>query len=292
MNEDKHPDAVEGLGRFLRSRRELLSPTAAGLPSTGPRRVPGLRRDEVAALAGVSTGYYVRLEQGREHNPSRRVLEAVAQVLRLSDEDRLHLLRMARPPARRGRPPRRVERAGGHLRRLIDGWAGTPAFIIGRAQDILATNDLATALHCDFTQSDNVLRMLFLDPAAKEVYRNPERAMLRAVADLRQTATQTPDDPRIVELVGELAVRSGDFRSLWAREHSRVPPYEVTRMRHSAVGDLELRHEAFHVRSAPGQQLIVLQADPASPSADALALLGSLSAPSPAREEQDSAADG
>ncbi|MFJ4648235.1 helix-turn-helix transcriptional regulator [Streptomyces bobili] len=279
MNKDKHPDTVEGLGRFLRSRRELLSPAAVGLPSTGRRRVPGLRRDEVAALAGVSASYYMRLEQGRELNPSHRVLEAVARVLQLSDEDRLHLFRTVQPTTRRMRSAFRVERASPPLRQLIESWTRTPAFIIGHAQDVLAANDLAQALYCDFTQRDNILRMLFLDPAAKDFYRNPQRAKHRAVADLQQTATQTPDDPRILELVGELSVRSGEFRSLWAREYSRVPPYEIKQMHHSAIGDLELRHEALNIRSAPGQQLIVLQADPGSASADALSLLGSISAP-------------
>ncbi|MFF1326670.1 helix-turn-helix transcriptional regulator [Streptomyces chartreusis] len=292
MDKDKHPDTVEGLGRFLRSRRELLSPAAVGLPSTGRRRVPGLRRDEVAALAGVSASYYVRLEQGRELNPSQRVLEAVARVLQLSDEDRLHLFRTAQPTTRRMRPPFRVERVTPPLRQLIESWTRTPAFIIGHAQDILAANDLAKALYSDFAQRDNVLRMLFLDPAAKAFYRSPQRAKRRAVADLQQTATQSPDDPRILELVGELSVRSGEFRSLWAQEYSRVPPYESKQMHHSAVGDLELRHEALTIRSAPGQQLIILHAEPDSASADALSLLSAISAPAlSSRTQQESGTD-
>ncbi|WP_026178723.1 helix-turn-helix transcriptional regulator [Streptomyces hokutonensis] len=279
MDNDTRPDPVEGLGRFLRSRRERVSPADAGLPGSGRRRVPGLRRDEVAALAGVSAGYYSRLEQGRELSPSVRVLEAMARALRLGDEDRRELFRLARPTARRTKSPVRVERVRPHLRQLIESWTRTPAFVIGHAQDLLATNSLTDALYGDFAQRDNVLRMLFLDPAAKTFYRNAERAKDRAVADLQQTAASTPEDPRILELVGELSVRSAEFRSLWAREYTRVPPYEVKRMRHSVVGELELRHEALTIRSAPGQQLIILQAEPDSPSADALALLGSLSAP-------------
>ncbi|MFJ6086968.1 helix-turn-helix transcriptional regulator [Streptomyces sp. NPDC092369] len=278
MYKDTPPDSVEGLGQFLRSRRERITPADAGLPTTGRRRVPGLRRDEVAALAGVSPGYYSRLEQGRELTPSVRVLDAMARVLRLADEERRELFRLARPAGRRTKPPSRVERVRPHLRQLIESWTGTPAFVIGHAQDLLATNALADALYRDFAQHDNVLRMLFLDPAAKTFYRSPERAKHRAVADLQQTAASTPEDPRILELVGELSVRSGEFRSLWAREYTRVPPYEVKRMHHSVVGDLELRHEALAIRSAPGQQLIILQAEPGSPSADGLALLGSVSA--------------
>ncbi|MEV0471689.1 helix-turn-helix transcriptional regulator [Streptomyces prunicolor] len=279
MYNDTRPDPAEGLGQFLRSRRERVGPTEVGLSGSGRRRVPGLRRDEVATLAGVSPSYYSRLEQGRELSPSVRVLEAMARVLRLTEEDRLELFRLARPTDRRTKSPSRVERVHPHLRQLIESWTRTPAFIIGHAQDLLATNALADALYRDFAQHDNVLRMLFLDPAAKTFYRSPERAKDRAVADLQQTAASTPEDPRVLELVGELSVRSGEFRSLWAREYTRVPPYEVKRMRHSVVGDLELRHEALNIRSAPGQQLIILQAEPDSPSADGLALLGSLSAP-------------
>lgn len=277
MHNDTHRDPVEGLGQFLRSRRERLSPAAAGLPGAGRRRVPGLRRDEVATLAGVSVSYYSRLEQGRELSPSLRVLEALARVLRLGEEEKRELFRLAQPAARRTRSAFRIERVSPHLRQLIESWTRTPAFIIGHAQDLLATNALADALYRDFAHHDNVLRMLFLDPAAKSFYRSPERAKHRAVADLRQTAASTPEDPRILELVGELSVRSGEFRSLWAREYTRVPPYEVKQIHHSAVGDLELRHEALAIRSAPGQQLIVLQAEPGSPSADGLALLSSLS---------------
>ncbi|MGW0832345.1 helix-turn-helix transcriptional regulator [Streptomyces prunicolor] len=278
-NDDVRHGPVEGLGQFLRSRRERVSPADVGLTGSGRRRVPGLRRDEVATLAGVSPSYYSRLEQGRELSPSVRVLEAMARVLRLTEEDRLELFRLARPTDRRTKSPSRVERVRPHLRQLIESWTRTPAFVIGHAQDLLATNALADALYRDFAQHDNVLRMLFLDPAAKRFYRSPERAKDRAVADLQQTAASAPEDPRVLELVGELSVRSGEFRSLWAREYTRVPPYEVKRMRHSVVGDLELRHEALNIRSAPGQQLIILQAEPDSPSADGLALLGSLSAP-------------
>ncbi|GGK21545.1 transcriptional regulator [Streptomyces camponoticapitis] len=240
MANDNRPDPVEGLGPFLRSGRERLSPADAGLPSAGRRRVPGLRRDEVATLAGVSPSYYSRIEQGRELSPSPRVLESLARVLRLGEEERQELFRLAAPTARRTKSPSRVERVRPHLRQLIESWTRTPAFIIGHAQDLLATNALTDALYRDFARRDNVLRMLFLDPAAKTLYRNAERAKHRAVADLQATAASTPEDPRILELVGELSVRSAEFRSLWAREYTRVPPYDVKRMHHSLVGELEL----------------------------------------------------
>ncbi|MFF2846422.1 helix-turn-helix transcriptional regulator [Streptomyces sp. NPDC058001] len=286
MYNDTRPDPVEGLAQFLRSHRERVSPADAGLPSVGRRRVPGLRRDEVAALAGISLSYYSRLEQGREVSPSLRVLEAMARVLRLGEVDKRELFRLARPAARRRTTsPSRVERVRPHLRQLIESWTRTPAFIIGHAQDLLATNALADALYRDFAQHDNVLRMLFLDPAAKTFYRNAERAKHRAVADLQQTAADTPEDPRVLQLVGELSVHSGEFRSLWAREYSRLPPYDIKQMYHSGVGELELRHEALSIRSAPGQQLIILQAEPSSASADCLALLSAISAPDVPRQQ-------
>ncbi|MFE5091916.1 helix-turn-helix transcriptional regulator [Streptomyces sp. NPDC056638] len=279
MDNNTHFSPVEGLGTFLRSRRERLTPAAAGLPTAGRRRAPGLRRDEVATLAGVSLSYYSRLEQGHQVRPSPRVLESIARVLQLGDEDKKVLFQLALPGSRRARAPVRVERVRPHLRQLIESWTRTPAFIIGHAQDLLATNALADALYRDFAQHDNVLRMLFLDPAAKTFYRSPERARRRAVADLQQTAASTPEDPRILELVGELSVRSGEFRTLWAREYTRVLPYEIKQVFHSVVGELELRHEALNIRSVPGQQLVVLQAEPGSSTADGLALLGSVSTP-------------
>ncbi len=285
MDSDTRPGPEGGLGRFLRSRRERLGPASAGLPGAGRRKVPGLRRDEVAALSDISPGYYGRLEQGRELRPSPRVLEALACALQLGDEDRAELFRLARPDSRRTKPPSRVERVRPHLRRLIEEWTRTPAFVIGHAQDLLAANALADALYRSFALNDNVLRMLFLDPAAKSFYRNPEQARHRAVADLQQTAARTPQDARTRELVGELSVRSGEFRALWAREYARVPPYDVEQIHHPVVGDLELRHEAFGIRSVPGQQLIVLQAEPGSASATGLALLSSLGAPGPTPRE-------
>ncbi|MFI1865326.1 helix-turn-helix transcriptional regulator [Streptomyces jumonjinensis] len=285
MESDTRPGPGGGLGQFLRSRRERLGPAAAGLPGEGRRRVPGLRRDEVAALSDISLSYYSRLEQGRELRPSPRVLEALACALQLGDEDRAELFRLARPDIRRTKSPSRVERVRPHLRQLIEDWIRTPAFIIGHAQDLLATNALADALYRDFALHDNVLRMLFLDPAAKSFYRSPEQARHRAVADLQLTAARTPQDPRTLELVGELSVRSGEFRALWACEYARVPPYDVKQIHHPVVGYLELRHEALNIRSVPGQQLIILQAEPGSPSAAGLALLSSLSAPEPPPQE-------
>ncbi|MFF2127336.1 helix-turn-helix transcriptional regulator [Streptomyces olivochromogenes] len=285
MDTDKDPAAENALGGFLRARRAQLRPEATGLPTSGRRRVPGLRREEVATLAGVSTDYYMRLEQGRERHPSQQVLEAVARALRLDDEAVAHLYRVATPTARRTRRAPRVERVAPHLRRLLDAWSDTPAFVLGHALDVLARNRLAGALYAGFTHPDNLLRMTFLDPAAHHFYRDWDRAAESSVATLRRAAGTDPEDPRLRELIGELSMKSADFRVLWARHDVRGKTREAKLFHHAQVGDLELHYEAFTVNSAPTRQLIVYQAEPGSTSDDALALLGSLSVgPVPAQD--------
>ncbi|RPF39158.1 helix-turn-helix transcriptional regulator [Streptomyces sp. TLI_185] len=277
MDTDKDDPAAENaLGGFLRARRARLRPQDVGIPASGRRRVPGLRREEVATLAGVSTDYYMRLEQGRERHPSQQILEAVARALRLDDEAVAHLFRVAGPRNRRTRRAPRVERVAPHMRRLLDTWSGTPAFVLGPALDILARNRLASALHAGFTHSDNLLRMTLLDPAARHFYLDWDRAAESTVAALRRSAGIDPDDARLSQLVGELSMKSPDFRVLWARQDVRGKTREAKLFHHAQVGDLELHYESFTVNSAPTQQLVVYQAEPGSTSADALALLGSL----------------
>ncbi len=278
MDTEKHPLAENALGGFLRARRAQLRPEDAGLPTSGRRRVPGLRREEVATLAGVSADYYMRLEQGRERHPSRQVLEAVAKALRLDDDAVAHLYRVATPTTRRARRAPRIERVSPQLRRLLDTWCGTPAFVLGNALDVLARNELAAALFTGFRSCDNLLRMTFLDPAAHHFYRDWDRAAESCVAALRRAVGIDPDDPRLIEIVGELSMKSAEFRALWARHDVRGKTREAKLFHHAEVGDLELHYEAFTVNSARGQQVIVYQAEAGSPSADALALLGSLTA--------------
>ncbi|MFK4105130.1 helix-turn-helix transcriptional regulator [Streptomyces sp. NPDC019531] len=280
MDTDKGPAAENALGGFLRARRAQLRPEDTGLPTTGRRRVPGLRREEVATLAGVSTDYYMRLEQGRERHPSRQILEAVARALQLDDAAVAHLFQVATPTTRRTRRALRVERVAPPLRRLLDTWTTTPAFVLGHALDVLAGNRLASALYAGFAHSDNLLRMTFLDPAARGFHRDWDRAAESTVATLRRAAGIDPEDIRLRELVGELSLKSADFRDLWARHDVRGKTREAKLFHHPQVGDLELHYEAFTVNSAPTQQLIVYQAEPGSTSADALSLLGSLSADS------------
>ncbi|MFE1250191.1 helix-turn-helix transcriptional regulator [Streptomyces sp. NPDC058735] len=266
------------LGGFLRARRARLRPGDVGIPASSRRRVPGLRREEVAALAGVSSDYYTRLEQGREKHPSRQILEAVGRALHLDGETMVHLHRLAGPATRRTRRAPRVERVAPQLRRLLDTWCDTPAFVVSPVLDILARNRLASVLYADFTHSDNLVRMTFLDPVARRFHRDWDRAAESTVATLRHAVGIDPEDPRLSEVVGELSLKSADFSTLWARHDVRAKRREAKRFHHAQVGDLELHFESFTVNSAPRQQLVVYQAEPGTPDADALSLLGSLGA--------------
>ncbi|WP_440071498.1 helix-turn-helix domain-containing protein [Streptosporangium sp. OZ121] len=265
------------LGEFLRGHRASTHPEQAGLRAQGRRRVPGLRREEVARLAGLSLGHYTRLEQGRELHPTRQTLESLARALRLDEPAVAELHRLAHPSACRRRPARR-ERVAPEVLRLMRGWTDVPAYVLGRSQDVLARNPLAGALHDRFAHGDNLLRMIFLDPAGREFFRDWDAAARAAVAELRETVLTAPGEQRLTELVGELSVQSPPFRRLWAGRASGPVPRRGARLFHPEVGELRLAREALLIAGAPGQCLVTYQAEPGSPSAEALALLGTLAA--------------
>jgi transcriptional regulator with XRE-family HTH domain len=274
------------LGEYLRARRELVRPEDAGLP--GPdsrRRVPGLRRAEVAMLAGVSPEYYMRLEQGRDQHPSPQVLDALARALLLDEDATEYLHRLARP-GRQRRPRRpRPERIPPAIAGLIDSWDTTPAYVQGRYTDVLAVNALAAALAPFYAIGTNLLRAAFLDPRVQDMHPGWEHTTESMVAGLRAIIGPGTDDPRLNELIGELSVRSDRFRSLWARHDARPKPPGPTLMDHPQLGRLELHYHRFPIPAAEGQEIVVYHAGRGSRTAQSLALLASLNAGQPASGE-------
>jgi transcriptional regulator with XRE-family HTH domain len=267
---------VSELGEFLRARRAAVSPPQVGMPSTGTRRVPGLRREEVALLAGISVDYYTRLEQGRERSPSVQVLETLAVALRLDDDGRRHLFRLA------GLTPR-TRVAGGDtvdpaLLRLMAGWPRNPALVYNRAYDVLAANPMAEALFGEFGAVGNLIELVFTEPRARGFYVDWAEVAADSVAGFRMAYGADPDDPRARSVLTALLERSEDFRRLWARHDARRKCLSVKTFDHPEVGRLTLKMQTFDVRSTPGQELVVYDAEPGTPAADALALLGSLAA--------------
>ncbi|MEV7180313.1 helix-turn-helix transcriptional regulator [Kitasatospora sp. NPDC093679] len=270
MHTDLSPRRDNALGEYLRARRAQLAPDRAGVSAVGHRRVPGLRREEVARLAGVSTDYYTRLEQGRERNPSPQLLQAVARALGLDGDAVEHLAGLAAPPA----PQRRRAREGAvpALRQLVAALP-TPALVVGRTLDVLALNPHAAALYRGFAQVDNLVRMTFLDKAARSFHQDWEAAARAAVSSLRSAAGRDRHDLRLAVLVGELSLHSHDFRVLWARHDVHSKSAGTKSLHHPEAGDLELAYETLTLNSDPDQRLVVYQAVPGSPSAERLALL-------------------
>jgi transcriptional regulator with XRE-family HTH domain len=279
------------LGEFLKARRARLRPDDVGLPDYGGRRrVPGLRREELAQLAGVSAGYYTRLEQGQSPNASDAVLDAVARVLQLDEAERAHLHSLARPKPKARRRPR-PEKLRPSAQILIDSLGDAPALVLGRYSDVLTWNRAAHALiagHLPFEapsqpgQRPNVARLVFLDPHTRELYADWRAKAKDTVADLRLTAGRFPDDPELTGLIGELTLKSSEFASLWATHpvHPCVPQH-TREFRHPVVGSMTLYNELLELSHAEGQRLAVFTAEPDSASAAALQLLSDLSAGQP-----------
>ncbi|MEU4689300.1 helix-turn-helix transcriptional regulator [Actinoplanes sp. NPDC023714] len=265
---------MNALGEYLRARRAQVGPAEVGIRAVGVRRTPGLRREEVATLAGISADYYLRLEQGRDRNPSPQVLEAIARVLLLDAAATRYLLGLTV-----ARPRRRVARdavpAG--IRQLLD-VVGLPAFVENRHYDVLAANRLATALSPEIRPGENRLRSIFLDPAERLLHPDWEHAIGGMVASFRASVAEEVDDPAVVRLVGELSRGSEEFRALWARHDVKAPSGGSVRMAHPEVGELTLRREKLTAGEAGGLLLVVYHAEPGSESARSLGLLGSLAA--------------
>lgn len=281
---DVRKDAAE----FLRSRRARLSPEDAGLPAWGGnRRVKGLRREEVALLAGVSVEYYVRLERGNLGGASQSVLDSVANALQLDEAERAHLHDLARTSSTRvaaGRPARRTVRPP--VQWLLDSMTDTAAYVRNARIDILATNTLGRALYApvfDMPGRPNIARFVFLDPKSQEFFLEWPKVAGESAALLRTLAGENPYDQGLTELVGELSTRSELFRTLWAAHDVRQHRTGVKRFHHPLVGEMTLAYESMELTADTGLRLNAYMAEPASPSAEAFNLLASW-AGSPARE--------
>ena len=269
---------------FLVSRRARIRPEQAGLAAYGSnRRVKGLRREEVAMLAGISAEYYVRLERGNVRGVSEEVLDGITRALQLDEADRMHLFDLAR--AANTSPARRVSRSGSQervrpvIQRILGSLVGVPAFVQSARLDVLAANRLGEAFYApqfeDLVRPVNGARFVFLNPRAREFFVEWDTIANDCVGMLRTEAGRDPYDKRISDLVGELSTRSEEFRHRWAAHHVKLHRTGVKRFRHPMVGDLTLDFEALDLPGDPGQRMLVYSAEPGSPSYEGLQLLAS-----------------
>lgn len=267
----------QALATFLRARRGLLKPADVGLVGGERRRVAGLRREEVAMLAGISAEYYLRLEQGRERQPSDQVLEGLASALQLNDDAAEYMRTLTHPAPRRRRPA--AAKVDPSLQGLLDTWHLTPAYVQDRHMNILLGNSMARALIPYFAPGSNHLRFIFLDPELRKWLRNWDEVAGILVSWLRfNIAGESPGDPELQKLIGELSIASHDFRTLWARQDVKQKTSGMGLINHPQVGPLDLHYRAF-VLPETRQALVTYYAEAGSPSEERLRLLSSLAQP-------------
>jgi transcriptional regulator with XRE-family HTH domain len=278
-------DAKTEIREFLTSRRARITPDQVGLPTYGSRRVPGLRREEVAVLAGVSVPYYTRLERGNMTGVSDGVLNALAGALQLDDAESAHLFDLARAaqpavsPRRQRKPKERIRPA---VQQILDGMTNVAAHVGNERLDILAANRLGTALYSELFAGKvppvNAPRFIFLDPRARDFYLDWDRSARDVVAVLRSAAGRNPYDRALSDLVGELSTQSEEFRQYWASHNVRFHITGVKHFHHPVVGDISLNYERLDLAADSGLTLFTYTADPGSKSEQALNLLGSWAA--------------
>jgi transcriptional regulator with XRE-family HTH domain len=272
-------DMTNQLGDYLKARRANVKPEEAGLPRGGTRRVPGLRREEIASLAGLSVDYYTRLEQGREQHPSASVLNALARVLRLGPDAQRYLFAIATPGPEVAPVRRRISE---NLVKLVNDWTDHPAVLSDSCQNLLVANHLGRAMYAGHQHSDNLARLVFLDPDGPTFFRNWSNVATVMVASIRNAASDAAANSELMALVGELTVRSEEFSKRWAKAEVLEKRSGETFLHHPIVGDLDLSYETFRPNGAPHLQLKIFRADKGSEMSEKLAMLGSLTASQPA----------
>lgn len=253
------------LGAFLRSRRERTDPAAAGVPITGRRRTPGLRREELALLAGISATWLTYLEQGRDVHPSGQVLDALARALRMTEAEQEHLRRLAAEagtPGRDGVEPDIVEQAAPEVAGVPALLGENPAYVTGFCYDILALNDAAAELFRAIEPKGNVVRWMFTEPAAREILLDWEQEARHILGRLRAVAGRHPDHPRVTGLVADLTAASPEVRQWWPRYDIQFSRAGHKRVRHPRLGEITVTHAAFHVAERPEQTLVVYRLPP------------------------------
>ncbi|OOV21821.1 transcriptional regulator [Streptomyces avermitilis] len=283
--EDGVMNQIVELGEFLRSCRGRIDPADAGMPKSARRRVPGLRREELAQLAGVSVDYYTRLEQGRSRTASPEILESLAAALRLDDTEHAHLFDLAnrRPIQPRRATPSPAEHVSPAVHQLLATLdaAYCPAFVLGRRTDVVASNLLARALIADFdampANERNQATFVFLNPAARALYADWETVAADTAAMLRMDAGRHPEDPQLGALVGELAVRSEHFRAYWAERRVHERTEGAKGYHHPVVGELTVTYQALALPGESNQTLFIYSTEPDSSSETALRLLATWS---------------
>ncbi|MFF3176281.1 helix-turn-helix transcriptional regulator [Streptomyces sp. NPDC057900] len=284
MTDSKRHEQADEVREFLSTRRARLTPQRAGLPVFGGnRRVTGLRREEVALLAGMSVDYYIRLERGNLRGASDSVLDSLCHALQLDDAERAHLYDLARATASERRPPTATGRIRPVVLRVLDAMTDQPAYIRNGRFDILAANPLGQALYAPVYDSPlfaqrgpvNTARFLFLDPGSADFWPDREKAANDSVALLRTETGRSPQDKGLMDLIGELSTKSGEFARRWARHDVRFHHSGVKRLHHPLVGDLALPYDALDLPADPGLRITVYSPEPDSPERQALDLLGS-----------------
>jgi transcriptional regulator with XRE-family HTH domain len=289
-------DNRSDIREFLTTRRARITPEQAGLPVYGGnRRVPGLRRGELASLAGVSVEYYTRLEQGRLGGVSDGILEALARALQLDEAERSHLFDLAKAAGTTARPRRRpAQQVRPGVQFILDAITGAPAFVRNGRLDILAVNRLGRALYSEMYRDPgrpvNHARFIFLNPRSAEFYPDWNKAASDTVAILRTESGRDPYNRELSDLVGELSMRSEEFRTRWAAHDVRQHFTGLKHFHHPVVGDIDLKFEAMDLSADPGLSLLVYPAEPGSASEDALRLLGSWAATLEQAEQKETAA--